>query len=801
MTSLLKDVRYGWRMLWRRPGFTVCAALVLALGIGANTAIFSLVNAVLLRPLPYPGAERIVSFDGVNPSKGITQSNLSAPDFADWKAEADAFESLALFTSGSATLGGDEPERVGASGVTSGFFGVLGVAPALGRAFTEEDNQPGRPGVVVLSDGLWRRRFGGDPAIVGRRIELSGSQSEVVGVMPAGFGYPQGSELWSALQVDVPQQPRLNRAYQVAGRLREGVTLEAARAQLDAITGRLAAAHPTSNAGWGVELNRLHDKLVAPVRTMLLVLLGAVGLVMVIACANVANLLLARASARRREVAVRVAVGASRGRIVRQLLTESLMLALAGGAAGLLLGVWLTDLLVALAPANTPRLVEAGLDARVFAFALLTTCVAGVSFGLAPALQATKTDLNETLKEGGRGHTDARSPLRSALVVAEVGLSLVLLVGAGLLLKSFVRLTRVSPGFEPARVLTMRLGLPGVRYPEPRKKAEFYESLLGRVRALPGVEAAGATISLPLGGSNLSVGRGFIREGQSERPGEGTNAAYFVVTPDYFRAVRVPVVRGRAFDERDTEDAPKVIIVNETLARRHFAGEEAVGRRIRMHADEKFEREIVGVVGDVKARTLDAETGPQVYVPHRQDGGWGSMSLAVRTAGDPAALTAAVREEVRALDRALPVYDVKTLDDVVAASFADRRLLSTLIASFGVAALLLASVGLYGVISYTVGRRTHEFGVRMALGAAPADVLRLVLRQGLGLALVGVAAGVVAALAAVRLMSSLLYDVSASDPYIFTLVPLLLVAVALLACYLPARRATRVDPVEALRYE
>jgi predicted permease len=801
MNSLIKDVRYGWRMLWRRPGFTACAVLVLALGVGSNTAIFSVVNAVLLRPLPYPGAEHIVSFDGVNPSKGITQSNMSAPDFADWKAQADAFESLALFTGGSATLGGDEPERVAASGVTSDFFGVLGVAPARGRAFTWEDNQPGRPGVAVISDGLWRRRFGGDPSIVGRRIELSGSQIEVVGVMPAGFGYPNNSELWAALQIDVAQQPRFNRAYQVAGRLRDGATLEEARAQMRTITERLAAAHPSSNAGWGVELNRLHDKLVAPVRTMLLVLLGAVGLVLVIACANVANLLLARAASRRREVAVRVAVGASRGRIVRQLLTESVLLALAGGAAGLLLSVWLTDLLVALAPSNTPRIVEAGLDARVFAFALVTTCLAGVGFGLAPALHATKTDLNETLKEGGRGQTDARSLLRSALVVAEVGLSLVLLVGAGLLLKSFVRLTNVSPGFEPAGVLTMRLGLPGARYPEPRKKAEFYENLLGRVRALPGVEAAGATISLPLGGSNYSVGRGFVREGQSERPEEGTNAAYFVVTPDYFRAARVPVVRGRAFDERDTEDSAKVIVVNETLARLHFAGEEPVGQRIRMHADEKFGREIVGVVGDVKARTLDAATGPQVYVPHRQDAGWGSMSLAVRTAGDPLALTPAVREEVRALDRGLPVYDVKTLDDVVAASFADRRLLSTLIAAFGAAALLLASVGLYGVISYTVGRRTHEFGVRMALGAEPRDVLRLVLRQGLALALAGVAAGVLASLAAARLMSSLLYEVSASDPFIFVLVPVLLVAVALLACYLPARRATRVDPMEALRYE
>nr|MDQ3806523.1 ABC transporter permease [Acidobacteriota bacterium] len=631
MGTLLHDVRYGWRMLWRRPGFTVFAALVLALGVGANTAIFSVVNAVLLRPLPYPAAERIVTFVGVNPPKGITQSNMSAPDFADWRAQADAFEALALFTAGSANLGGDEPERVAASGVTSGFFAVMGVGPALGRAFGPEDERVGGAAVAVISHGLWRRRFGGDAGVVGRRIEVGGRQLEVVGVMPAGFGYPNNAELWSALQPDLGKEPRFNRSYQVAGRLREGVTLEEARAQMRTITGRLAAAHPDSNTGWGVELQRLHDNMVAGVRTMLLVLLVAVGLVLLIACANVANLLLARAAARRREVAVRIAVGASRGRVMRQLLTESLMLAAAGGVAGLLLSVWLTDLLVSLAPANTPRLAEAGLDARVFAFALLVTGLAGVLFGLVPALQASKTDLNETLKEGGRGSTDARSRLRSALVVAEVGLSLVLLVGAGLLLKSFARLAAVDPGFDPANVLTLRLGLPGARYPEPRRKAEFYESLLARVRALPGVESAGATLSLPLGGSNFSVGRAFIREGRPQTPEEGVPAAYSVVTPDYFRAMRIPLRAGRDFDARDTGDGPKVVIVNETLARRHFAGEDPVGRRIHIYIDEKFPREIVGVVGDMKPQALDAEAGPQVYVPHRQDAGWGALSLAVRT--------------------------------------------------------------------------------------------------------------------------------------------------------------------------
>ena len=803
MRSLLQDVRFGLRMLWKRPGFTAVALAVLALGVGANTAIFSVVNAVLLRPLPYPGAERVVAFDGVNASKGIRESNMSAPDFADWREQAGSFEALALYSAGNANLtGGDEPERVTAANVTPDFFRVIGVGAARGRALLAEDGAPSGEPVAVLSHGLWVRRFGGDPAAVGRTIDMGGRKLQVVGVMPEGFDFPQGTQVWAPLRLDVAKEPRDNRSYSVVGRLRDGVTLEAAQAELDAISSRLAGAYAVTNVGWGVGLELLKDELVGNLKTTLFMLLAGVGLLLLIACANVANLLLARASGRRREVALRLALGASRARVARQMLTESVLLSLAGGALGAALSVWLTELLVALAPPDTPRLAEASADWRVLLFAAGASLLTGVAFGLAPAWQASRYDLNETLKESGRGVAGGRSRVRSGLVVAEVALSLLLLAGAGLLVKSFARLQAVEPGFDAGGVMTMRVSLPGARYKEPARKAEFYAALTERLRALPGVESAAAVTSLPLGGSNLSVWRGFIRDARPETPEEADNAAYAVVTPDYFRAMRIPLRAGRVFDERDQMESAKVVVVNESFARKAFAGEDPVGKRIHIWRDEKFPREIVGVVGDTKPQRLDAAGALQMYVPHRQDATWGGLSLVVRVRGAGTdSLVQGVRAEVRALDRELPVYDVKTLGKVVADSTAYRRVTMFLMAGFACAALLLAGVGLYGVVSYSVAQRTHEIGVRLALGARGRDILGLVVRQGMLLTLAGLGLGLACAFALTRLISGLLYGVTATDPATYAVVSVLLAAVAFLACLVPARRATKVDPMVALRYE
>jgi putative ABC transport system permease protein len=804
MRTLLQDVRFGLRVLWKRPGFTAVALAVLALGVGANTAIFSVVNAVLLRPLPYPGSERVVAFDGVNPSKGVEESNMSAPDFADWKAQTRSFEALSIYTEGGSNLtGGGEPERVTAAWVGPDFFRVIGVGAARGRALLPEDEDPGAANVVVISHGLWQRLFGSDPSAVGRTVELGGRGREVVGVMPPGFDFPSRAEVWGPLQLEVAKEPRDNRAYQVLGRLREGVPLAQAQAEIDAVAARLAASYPVTNMGWGVDLDPLKDETVGEMRAALLLLLAGVALVLLIACANVANLLLARAAGRRREVALRLALGAGRWRVARQMLTESLLLALAGGALGAGLSVWLTDLIVALAPRNTPRLAEASLDARVFLFAVGATLLTGLAFGIVPALQASRADLGESLKEGGRGSAGGRSRVRSGLVVSEVALSLLLLAGAGLLVKSFARLQAVDPGFDPEGVMTARVSLPGARYKEPAQKAEFYRALTERLNALPGVEAAGATASLPLGGSNLSVWRGLVPEGRPATPESDEPAAFSVVTPGYFPAMRIPLRAGRVFDERDDANAPKVIVVNETLARKVFAGQDPVGRHVTIWRDEKFPRQVVGVVGDTKPSSLDAAEAPQMYVPHAQDAGWGGLSLAVRArgGGDPSALAPLLREEVRALDRQLPVYDVKTMAKVWADSTAYRRVTMFLMAGFAAAALLLAGVGLYGVLSYTVAQRTHEIGIRMALGARGSDVLRLVVRQGMLLTLAGLGVGLAGALLLTRLMTGLLYGVSAADPVVYALVSLLLAAVALLACLVPARRATKVDPMIALRYE
>lgn len=801
--DLWQDLRYGARTLRKSPSFTAVAVITLALGIGANTAIFSVVDAVLLRPLPFPDSERIVSLEGVNLSKGITDSNMSVPDFADWQTQSGAFERIAGFvTGGSLLISGEEAERVRGTSATADFFSLFRTDAFRGRTLQPQDAKKDAPSVTVLSYGLWQRRYGGDPAIIGKQIMVNRESTTVVGVMPPGFDYPERTEIWFPLVLDPSAERRDNRYLEVVARLKPDASLTQAQVELDAINARLAQSYVETNSGWSVRLTNLRERLVGSVRTPLLVLLGAVAFVLLIACSNVANLLLARAATRRREFAVRDALGASRARIVRQLLTESLLLSLTGGVAGLLMSLWLTRLLIGLIPSNMPRLDEVRPDARVFGFALAASLLTGLLFGLVPALQASRTDLNETLKEGGRTGIGGarRNRARSILIVSEIALSFMLLAGAGLLARSFLRLRDVNPGFDTAGVLAMRISASGDRYPAGSARAALYQQVLERIKSLPGVESAGAVLSLPLGGDTFNVGRSFIREGRPATPEESAGASYLVATPGYFRALQIPLLSGRTFTEQDTDKSPMVVIVNETMARQFWSGESPVGKRITIWRDEKFPREIVGVVGDTRATPGDP-AGPQMYVPYAQDANWGSLSLVVRSSTDPAQLIAAARNEVHALDKTIPVYNTRPMIDVVAAALAGRRASTLLVGSFALLALLLALVGIYGVTAYYVTQRTHEIGVRMALGAPARHVLGLVMGQSMRLTLGGLALGLCGALALTRVLASLLYGVQPTDPVTFAVAAALLSAVALLACLLPAWRATKVDPLIALRAE
>ncbi|HWN11671.1 MAG TPA: ABC transporter permease [Pyrinomonadaceae bacterium] len=802
METLWKDVQFGVRSLLKRPGFTAVALLTLALGIAANSAMFSAVNAVLLRPLSFPESERIVLVEGVNPRQGITSSNLSVPDFADWQAQSQAFEHMAGFIPGGSVLSSnDETERVRGTGVSSQFFPLFKTKAALGRQLQPDDSQKDREPVVVLSHGLWQLRFGADQNVVDRKVKIAGKDTTIVGVMPAGFDFPGQSELWVPLPIDGATERRDNRSMNVITRLKPGVDMAQAQAEMDTINQRLAQSYGETNTGWGVRLITLRERLVGATRTSLLLLLGAVAFVLLIACANIANLLLSRATARQREIAVRTALGASRGRIIRQLLTESLLLSTVGGAIGFLLSLWLTKLLVAVSPPNTPRFEEIQPDARVFLFTFGLAILAGLIFGIAPALQASRMNLHERLKEGGRtGAGASNSRLRAFMMVSEVALSFVLLVGAGLLIKSFMRLREVTPGFNPDSVLSVRVSLPSAKYPKGEPRAQALRQTVEKIKSLPGVQSAGAVLSLPLGGDTLSVGRSYIREGRPATPEESVNAGYLVATPDYFRTLQIPLMAGRGFTDQDTDQNPKVVIVNESMARVLWPGESPLGKRITIWRDEKFPREIVGVVGDTKP-SLDAPAGLQMYVPYAQDTNWTGMSLVIRTQGEPSSLSASVRNEIRSVDKAIPVFNVKTLNDVVTLSVGPRRTPTLLLSAFAGVALLLAMIGIYGVTAFHVAQRTHEIGIRMALGAQMSDVMKLVLRGGMKFALIGIGLGLAGAFALTRLMSSLLFGVRPTDVFTFVAVSFCLLVTALIACYLPARRATKVDPLVALRYE
>jgi predicted permease len=803
--EMWQDLRYGIRKLRMSPGFTLVAVMTLALGIGANTAIFSVVNAVLLRPLPFEAPEQLVRVFGTSARRSSFSRPHSYLNFNDLRAQNQSFEAMAAYGAVTSALSGaDAPEQI--TGVISSgdIFQVLKTKPLLGRLLAPEDERPGGSPVVVISHGLWRRRFGGDPHIVGRSIRLDGREREVVGVTPADFRFEfvtTAADFWTPIDPSVSEfQQRGAIFLEAIGRLKPGVSVAQANADMGVIASRLEQQYQNSNAGVGVRLAPAQEELVGDVRPTLLVLLGAVGFVLLIACANVANLLLARSAGRYREIAVRSALGAWRGRIVRQLLTESRLLAFVGGLLGLLFALWGVKLLSAFVPENVPRFGETSIDLRVLGFTLAASVLTGLLFGIAPALQSSRFDLNEALKEGGRGGSDGRGRkrVRSLLMVSEVALSLVLLVGAGLLIKSFVKLRNTDPGFDPDNTLTASVSLAAVRYDSDEKIDDFYRRLIERVRALPGVASVGGVTPLPLSDNNMAFS--FSVVGQPPPPPEQRQAASArVVTPDYFRAQGVPLRKGRVFNEADKAGAPNTIIVNEAFARRYLPGDEPLGQRLKLGINS-IEGEIVGVVGDVRGMSLATPGTPEYYIPEAAVA-FSDMSLVIRTTGDPASLTPALRQVVAEMDKDQPLYDVRTMDSLVARSVARQRFSMTLVGVFAVLAMLLSAVGIFSVMSFLVAQRTHEIGIRMALGARPGDILSMVVRHGIVLTLVGVAVGLAASFALTRLMSGLLYEVSATDPVVYGGITALLAAVALAACYIPARRATKVDPLIALRYE
>jgi len=807
VSSFFNEIRYALRSLLKRPGFTSVVVLVLALGIGANTALFSLVNAVLLRPLPYRDPDRLVMVWEDVTALGFPRNTPAPANYLDWKAQSTAFEKLVAYDHKTFNLTGwGEPERIDGERVAADLFSLLGVAPALGRAFLPAEDRAGAPSVALISDGLWRRRFGADPALMGRAITLDTRPVLVVGVMPRGFHFPsRKAEIWVPLAMDEKESANRGGHYlEVVGRLAPGLTLSQAQAEMEAIAARLQKDYLRTNTNVGAVVVPLHEELVGESRPALLVLLGAVAFVLLIACANVANLLLARGASREREIAVRAALGAGRGRLIRQFLTESLILSLTGGAAGIGLAAWGVRFLGSLVPESLASLQGPGLDTFVLIFCLGLSLLTGLLFGIGPALQVSRVDLIERLKEGSLSRGSGRNRMRGALVVSEIALALLLLAGAGVMLKSFARLRGQDPGFRPDRLLTIRMVLSEAKYPGAAERRAFYDRLLGRVASLPGVESEAMVSYLPLtftGGHYSFSIEGSPVEVAANLP----TAVYRTVSPEYFETMGIPLFRGRGFTEQDREGTPPVVVIDRILAERFWPGQDAVAKRLKLGEADSSEpwQTVVGVVGNVRQIQLSAELKPAIYVSYHQELGIFSAphDLVVRTAGDPMALAATVRSQVWEVDRDQPVSDIQTMDQILAANISRPRFSSLLLGAFAAAALLLAAVGIYGVISYLTEQRTREMGIRLALGADRRDILKMVLGTGLRLTLGGVAAGLAGALALGRLLSSLLYGVSASDPLTLAGVSVLLASVSLIAAYLPARRAVRVDPVVALRYE
>ncbi|HKO44392.1 MAG TPA: ABC transporter permease [Pyrinomonadaceae bacterium] len=812
MQTVLQDLRYGARMLLKSPGVTVVAIIALMLGIGANTAIFSVVHSVLLRSFPYQDGERLaIVWEHRKSGKANPQNVINLGNFFDWKDQNTVFTDMAAFFDFNVNLTGDgQPEEIPGQVATPNLFALLGVNPIKGRTFAADDGKPGQNQVVVIGYDLWQRRFGGDPAIVGRKITINNEPNEIIGVLPPDVGWfvQKGSlirtapQIWSPWQVSENLRRRQGRFARAVARLKPGVTWDQAQNEMSMIGARLEQQYPEFNTQWGVSVVPLRTQITGEIRKPLFILLGAVGFVLLIACANVANLLLARAASRKKEIALRAGLGASRWRIARQLLTESILLSVIGGGLGLLLAWWGTRALLALSPPELMDLRDTSVNLPVLGFTIGLTLLTGIVFGLVPALEATRVDLNESLKEAGRGAGQGAGShrLRSVFVVTQVALALVLLVGAGLLIRSLNRLKSVEPGFNPDQLLTMRVNLPDQRYDSEPKIINFFKQTVDQLKTLPGVESVGAINYVPFGGPHSATSVHI--EGQPERPpGQRLSTGIVVTDANYFTTMGIPLTRGRLFTQQEAIEMRHVVVVNETFAHQNFPGEDPLGKRVTINMkDENVPTEIIGIVGDNKHKGLDVEIEPMAFWPHPELVS-SSMTLLIRTKGDPTSLATAARNVIHQIDPEQPVGEVNTMQGLMARSVARSRFNTILLTVFSVVALVMAAVGIYGVMSYSVQQRTHELGIRLALGAQHVDVLKLIFKQGIVLGLIGVVAGLLGSLALTRLMTSLLFEVTPTDVRTFAAVAAGLFSIVLIACYIPARRATKVNPLVALRYE
>jgi putative ABC transport system permease protein len=803
MEALLQDINYSFRSLLKRPSFATVSLLILMLSIGINTAIFSVINAVLLRPLPYKSPDRIVQLWENNLGKGIPSFAVTPRDYVNWVNEQSVFESLAAFRQQYFMITGvDEPERVLGATVSQSLFSTLGVDAAIGRGFTLEEDKPGNDRVVVMSFGLWQRRFGANPDLIDKTLIIDGNPYTVVGIMPADFQFPIQSvkaELWIPFAFRPAEIERGAHNTFVIARLKQGITLQQANADMRAIAAQLEQRYPDTNKGISLNVLLLNEQVVGNVRLSLLVLSGAVGFVLLIACANIANLVLARNTARQKEIAIRLALGASRTRILRQLLTESLLLSFLGGGLGLLLAFWATDTLVSISPVDMPRGNEARIDLQVFVFSMATSLLTGVVFGLIPSLQISKTDINKSLKEGADNihGSYGRRYLRNVLVATEVALALTLLTGAGLMINSFIRLGRTEIGIDPKNLVTMEVSLPASKYRTLGQQVTFYQEVLERFRAIPGVQATCATSNLVLSGSAITE-TFTITDSPIDSSGP-FEAGSYVLTPEYFRTMGTNLLSGRDFTDQDSDTAPKVIIINSMMAHRFWPGEEAIGKQISLGG--KPPGKIVGIVGDTKRSNVDGETQPEFYIPYTQASSFRSGKLVIRSTSDPKTLAVALRGEIQAVDKDQAVYNLKTVEQMLSQSLAKRRYNMLLLSIFAGLSIILAAIGVYSVLAYLVAERTREIGIRMALGAQDREIIKLIVMQGMLPVLAGVVVGLGVALALTRILSSLLYGVTATDPASFLTVTLILIGVALAACYIPARAAVKVDPILTLRSE